>query len=362
MNDEASSSRIARPPPSIVDSNGSSYQPAPTAAELAERRKKNRQTFNRKRGDLLDDLLRNLDLIIYAELSAIYYMEYGTPSFDEHPWLTVTNSCSFLRFVLRAFVQFLLLTPKPPVFPEQPEDRPVVGAIFTTNAICLFCHIYFAAPSAGEATRGFLHGGLAMDFIGQQGPSSKIQLVLLDILVVVLQLVLLAAGTLRKRLKDKASSATPASTSTTPSTNTAAAPTTTTTAPAAPATQPSTQDLDSEERGVRRSMEQHDIEMQTLNPSGTATSPAASTAEPSAHDALLANTAAPATDEHIFDAFHSGQIVLADLDIWRTIKEQASMMKDSRNASTPTVDSIRSELAARMLRMRMGTDALRQSL
>ncbi|KAF2482363.1 hypothetical protein BDY17DRAFT_324650 [Neohortaea acidophila] len=345
MNDEASSSRIARPPPSIVDSNGSSYQPAPTAAELAERRKKNRQTFNRKRGDLLDDLLRNLDLIIYAELSAIYYMD-----------------CSFLRFVLRAFVQFLLLTPKPPVFPEQPEDRPVVGAIFTTNAICLFCHIYFAAPSAGEATRGFLHGGLAMDFIGQQGPSSKIHLVLLDILVVVLQLVLLAAGTLRKRLKDKASSATPASTSTTPSTNTAAAPTTTTTAPAAPATQPSTQDLDSEERGVRRSMEQHDIEMQTLNPSGTATSPAASIAEPSAHDALLANTSAPATDEHIFDAFHSGQIVLADLDIWKTIKEQASMMKDSRNASTPTVDSIRSELAARMLRMRMGTDALRQSL
>lgn len=47
----------------------------PTAAELSERRKKNRQMFNKKRGELLDDLLRSLDILVYAELSAIYYME-----------------------------------------------------------------------------------------------------------------------------------------------------------------------------------------------------------------------------------------------------------------------------------------------
>ena len=50
---------------------------ASTEAELAERRKKNRQLFNRKRLELLDDLLRTLDILVYAELSVIYYMEYA---------------------------------------------------------------------------------------------------------------------------------------------------------------------------------------------------------------------------------------------------------------------------------------------
>lgn len=31
--------------------------------------------FKKKRGELLDDLLRGLDILVYAELSVIYYME-----------------------------------------------------------------------------------------------------------------------------------------------------------------------------------------------------------------------------------------------------------------------------------------------
>jgi hypothetical protein len=48
---------------------------APTAAQLEKRRKENRDMFNRKRGQLLDDLIYNLDILVYAQLSAIYYME-----------------------------------------------------------------------------------------------------------------------------------------------------------------------------------------------------------------------------------------------------------------------------------------------
>lgn len=61
-----------------INDHGRQAQPeaAPTAAELAQRRKKNRQMFNRKRGDLLDNLLRDVDMLIYVELSVIYYMEY----------------------------------------------------------------------------------------------------------------------------------------------------------------------------------------------------------------------------------------------------------------------------------------------
>ena len=47
----------------------------PTAAQIEKRRKENRDTFNRKRGQLLDDLIYNMDVLVYAQLSAIYYME-----------------------------------------------------------------------------------------------------------------------------------------------------------------------------------------------------------------------------------------------------------------------------------------------
>lgn len=81
MNDEpassaaaASSSRVANDLPTgeaLSDNNDE----VPSAAKIAERRKKNREMFNRKRGQLLDDLLYNLDILVYAQLSAIYYME-----------------------------------------------------------------------------------------------------------------------------------------------------------------------------------------------------------------------------------------------------------------------------------------------
>ena len=75
MSDEASSSAAAYTPD--IPQDGPRPEAAPTAAQLAERKKKNRQLFNRKRGDLLDDVIRNLDILLYAELSAIYYMEYA---------------------------------------------------------------------------------------------------------------------------------------------------------------------------------------------------------------------------------------------------------------------------------------------
>ena len=336
MNDDQPSSSTSRP------EDGQHMGAAPAAAkEVAERRKKNRQMFNKKRGELLDHLCRDLDLIIYAELSTVYYMD-----------------CSFLRFVLRAFIQFMFLTPKPAAFPQQPADTPIIGALLGTNLLCLLAHIWLNAPSAGEATRGYLHGGVAMDFIGQKGPSSKFYLVLLDLLVVSLQLVQLASNSVRKKVKEVPATASPAARNATIATHNA--------------TSSATQDLDSEERGVRRSHEEQDIEMQTLNPSGTATSgttnattsEAEAATESSDRDALLATTTAPRTDAHIFDAFNSGQIVVADLDLWKEIKDQfkLAMEKRSDTSSRTSSQALRAELAQRVLRMRLGTDALRQSL
>jgi hypothetical protein len=64
-----------------------------TAADASESdaatilQRKNREYLVRKRGELMDDALRNLDVLVYAELSVIYYMEYVaydkySPDFD----------------------------------------------------------------------------------------------------------------------------------------------------------------------------------------------------------------------------------------------------------------------------------------
>lgn len=77
MNDEgpsaaaASSSRVAFD----VAADSTPRDEAPTAAQVEERRKNNRDMFNKKRVHLLDDLIYNMDLLVYAQLSAIYYME-----------------------------------------------------------------------------------------------------------------------------------------------------------------------------------------------------------------------------------------------------------------------------------------------
>jgi len=42
-----------------------------------ERRKRNRLLFNKKREYFLKDFSRSIDILIYAELAAIYYMEYA---------------------------------------------------------------------------------------------------------------------------------------------------------------------------------------------------------------------------------------------------------------------------------------------
>lgn len=157
-----------------------------------------------------------------------------------------------------------------------------------------------------------------MDFIGQQGPSSKLWLVGLDVLVLGLQLVALAVHVLKIRLKDGE-----AGQSGTSAPQRAGS--------ARPAVQ--AQDLDHEERGVRRSQETADIEMQNLNPA-TARTTTAVTNMPEDTSASASGSQsqpdpdpepqdqAPETDTHISNAFNSGQIVLADLNIAQTIRDQ----------------------------------------
>ncbi|KAL2358101.1 hypothetical protein BJ546DRAFT_199017 [Cryomyces antarcticus] len=257
-------------------------------------RAQNRRLFNKKKVEFLDDILRNFDILVYAELSAVYYMD-----------------CSFIRFVLRALIQFFYLTTKSSISPGPPESRPYIGSIFGANIMCLILHIYLAAPEAGEATRGYLHGGLVIDFTGQKGPTSKVHLVLLDIAVLVLQLLQLATFAERRKLVG-------------PRTTSSQLLSSSDTEIPLPA-----QDHDYEERGILRS-DQHatdafnGIELQPMHVSRGTPDSLIGDDENSERAALLASTqehSASATDAHIIDLFFSGQIVVADLHIIDTIRE-----------------------------------------
>ncbi|KZF25987.1 DUF1746-domain-containing protein [Xylona heveae TC161] len=305
----------------------------------------------KKRLEFLDDLLRNFDIAIYCELSIVYYLD-----------------CSFLRFFLRAFTQFFYLTPKPAIFPEAPKNRPYVGAILTTNILCMVLHILLTPPEAGEAARGYLHGGLIIDFIGQLGPSSKVALVLLDCLILLLQLFMLSTFAEQQHFKDSSSS----SSSSSPSRIT------TTSSPTHRQRTRLHQTLDAEERGLSAS----DIEMQALSAhSSSSSSPSSSSPSPPAagtsssqaqhhpetssssagrtggdqdgeRDELLAEPSPDAGTSSSWDAYTSGEAVIADLYLldtmrnpWRAFEGQeqgeaaVSSSSDSPSSSFPAFNA-----------------------
>lgn len=94
MSDDAASSSAAAASSSTTHQHHY-YHPADdgedrqqAAAQMAERQRKNRQLFNKKHGDLLADLQRELDINIYAQLSIIYYMEYAVSPLPMSTWQT----------------------------------------------------------------------------------------------------------------------------------------------------------------------------------------------------------------------------------------------------------------------------------
>lgn len=101
----------------------------------------------------------------------------------------------------------------------------------------MFLHLVTALPQASEISRGYLHGGVLVDFVGQKAPTSKFSLLLLDLVVLCLQCLMLSVNLEKDRVKKILNPPRPAEG------NAATG--------AAAATNP-TQDHDHEERGILR--------------------------------------------------------------------------------------------------------------
>ena len=191
-----------------------------------------------------------------------------------------------------------------------------------TNLVCLGCHLWFPGPGAGEATRGYLHGGLLLDFVGQLGPSSKLRLVLLDVFILLLQLIALAATTKRRSLgKSKPPTATGTATvSTAPATSDSAA------------AMSSGHDHDAEERGVLR---------QPPSPSGSSPLP------PVDFTSDLSSRTRPSSRTHAMaDLLASGQSVIAELYVWDTLRDQHNAYVIRALSSRSATTSLSPEIAA----------------
>ncbi|KAF1937339.1 DUF1746-domain-containing protein [Clathrospora elynae] len=151
--------------------------------EVTERR----LDAKRKRIRMLNEVLRELDLAVYMELLTLYYLD-----------------CSFFWLAVKVGLHGSLLMPAPDTAAnERPRDEtkpflPVLLSLFTVN---FALHLTYPAPAAGEDTRAYLHGGLLIDFIGQQGPTSKWALGALDVCVLFLQLLMVAVHVKRRALK-----------------------------------------------------------------------------------------------------------------------------------------------------------------
>ncbi|PSK42332.1 hypothetical protein B9Z65_4246 [Elsinoe australis] len=275
-------------------------------------RQRNRHLFNLKRTHFLTDLILTLDVLIYAELSALYY-----------------HDISFLRLLLRSLLQFTFLTPKPamlPAPPPHPPSRPIALILFS-NLFCAAWHAYFPPPEAGEATRGYLHGGLAMDFVGQKGPANRAHLVLLDLVVMGLQVLCLGAVDAKRRAKEGSGTGSGIADATGAEGATVAR---------AVNTQ-GLQTLEFEERGELASENREgDVELREMNRRGEREEEVEDERREERARLLATESEAPPreTDAHIFDAFNSGEIVVADLCMSRIVRQQFQQNREARAAAT----------------------------
>ncbi|TRX90232.1 hypothetical protein FHL15_008960 [Xylaria flabelliformis] len=124
-----------------------------------------------------------------------------------------------------------------------------ISAIVAPNLLCMFLHLISSPLEAGEASRGYLHGGILVDFIGQKAPSTRFTLILLDAAVLAIQCFMVTVNIEKERIRNVIKP---------PRVNTSS----TGIAIAIPTT---TQDHDSEERGVLRDAPEVDDVNETDN-------------------------------------------------------------------------------------------------
>lgn len=105
---------------------------------------------------------------------------------------------SMLRLVLRAGLHQVVSDPYSPyrfantVVPDKQKratTRFLLMNVLGLNVFCIMVHLVFGVYSLSLSMDNYLHGGLSVQFIGERLPSSRLELVALDLLVFAIQLI-----------------------------------------------------------------------------------------------------------------------------------------------------------------------------
>ncbi|CAP64924.1 uncharacterized protein PODANS_1_13150 [Podospora anserina S mat+] len=187
MNDDPGSSSTARPNTHTTDpdhSEGSTTEASSrNDGQSSDSEVKNKQRVGlAKKLEFVTHLQRSLDMLVWSYMCTLYYME-----------------CSLSRLIIRGLPHLAFLSPKEGLL--LPAQRPHLFAIFLPAFFCILFHLVLSLPVAGEATRGYLQGGVLIDFIGQQPPKTRLTFLSIDITIFLIQCLMLAVHQDRERLK-----------------------------------------------------------------------------------------------------------------------------------------------------------------
>lgn len=199
--------------------------------------------------------------------------------------------------------------------------------------------------------RGYLHGGIIIDLIGQKGPTSKTYLVVMDLLVLILQCVMLAVHVERQTLAEAIQPGAPATAGL---------------AALSRAGLLSTQDHDAEERGILRdatATSTGEIEMHTL---ASAASPllnadANHTSDDGNREVFDEEQHRNGNDdENPLDIFYSGTSVIGEFNVLHTLRSQWGTAGSSFQRVRDEIEtaSRHRRLNAAGLRVQRGLDTL----
>jgi Fungal domain of unknown function (DUF1746) len=196
-------------------------------------------------------------------------------------------------------------------------------------------HIFTSLPAAAEESNGYLYGGIMVDFIGQKAPTSKLSLLLLDLTILVVQSLMLAAHSEREKIRSALRPTRQrANTGDTEEGGESSS------SVAEPSLYPlGTQDHDAEERGVLRDIpdpttDEADIELQPLNRNYGNSGGDSREERNSLLNGMLSR---PNAKLHLPEVVSSGNAVLGDFHILHTLRTAAT---DYENTTAHSIQTL----------------------
>ena len=171
-------------------------------------------------------------------------------------------------------------------------------------------HILFRPPAAGEATRGYLLGGLLIDFVGQESPVSRWSLLFLDAMVLALQILVMAITLERRKLAIEYGDV------------------------VVEEVEEARQNHDSEERGMLRrdDIVQDEIELQEMW--HTSSGRTGGDEDRERDELIHAEGGNEPQHQHALDGFLTGQAIIVNVRVIDTIRSQWHFTADNSGEAT----------------------------